>query len=1027
MVVIALAVSMATPAWPVGFAYTEANEDEGLEFTSIEVNVNIQDRMVVTRLDQLITNRSYREVEGIFDFPLPPDAVLTDLVMWIDGQPVKGLILERELAARGYSYISSEGALSVRVDRAIDSGVRVRVFSFPARGSRRIEIEYVQTLEARDGKLHYLLPLVPEAEQPAPIGHLAIEATVAGQHDFQLLVPEEWASAVTIESPAPNQATVSYAVEALAPERDFEMIVVPASGALEPVLLSFMPQHADGYFALWIPPLREILPTSDAYPPTFKIEKLHLTGLETNEVYPSDVTTLSAGQEIFQVGRYRQGGPATLELVGQLPDRSLSFEFPFTFASREQGEETRSATELLNYDFDDGEAGDWRIGPETGGNWTVDEDEGVLRVVDPAYISRLYWAVDDSSYVIETRVRSGGPECKIIFHQADRTESWRLDLHPTGEARLTIGGTLGEWLPIPEREWYAVRIELSDGRIDTYINGSPVHRDVWMGGVVPDGKIGVGSWNAWAEFDYVRVFSNSQRGDEAVRRSPLPRLWAWNKVKALEAQIVRSGPMTELLEQILALGLDYRLVTRMTALFAPEEGIQIEAPLERGQGSLAETITAAQDSSSWTDSEGLPSGNIIDPTSDVLFTDLVPPILSLDFDLAPYDQAERAITHAIPGERYALQLNLHNAPPIKGWSATLKYDSQQLRYVGDSFQATEFIPGLTTLVDDKEGQVSIGGSALGSEDIRVGSGSLAILAFEVLDGFTGRAHLSLKEWLLQLAEGEVMAPSLGTTAHILGASNPLISLDFDLRERDQKQWIHFDGAPGQIHSLQLHIANAPRINGWSTTIHYNPEHLRYLSDSFEPGLFLPGFVALVDVRDSTVTVGGAVLGSDAGKSNKGTLGTLSFEVLDGFTDRTRLTITSMKIRHTDGDVRTEPTHYEAILVSSPGQYFSTEIEIEEDQAPMPRSTRLQANFPNPFNSFTTLRYQLDQDAWTRLDLFDLNGQKIRTLVHSFQESGEYALQWDGTNQQGQKVATGVYLVRLQTDNRTETRKMLLAK
>ena len=70
--------------------------------------------------------------------------------------------------------------------------------------------------------------------------------------------------------------------------------------------------------------------------------------------------------------------------------------------------------------------------------------------------------------------------------------------------------------------------------------------------------------------DYPLEFTQTE-----VSGALIPRLWAYQKVQALEAQIARFGAQRELLDDILALGLDYRLVTRRTSLFAPDEGVEI--------------------------------------------------------------------------------------------------------------------------------------------------------------------------------------------------------------------------------------------------------------------------------------------------------------------------------------------------------------------------------------------------------------------------------------------------------------------
>ena len=93
----------------------------------------------------------------------------------------------------------------------------------------------------------------------------------------------------------------------------------------------------------------------------------------------------------------------------------------------------------------------------------------------------------------------------------------------------------------------------------------------------------------------------------------------------------------------------------------------------------------------------------------------------------------------------------------------------------------------------------------------------------------------------------------------------------------------------------------------------------------------------------------------------------------------------------------------------------------------PGQVWLEQNYPNPFNSSTTLRYWLQRAGWVRLDLFDLQGQRIRTLVDRRLAAGAYQAQWDGLDRSGAAVAGGVYLARMKTEGRQQMRKVLLVK
>ncbi len=78
----------------------------------------------------------------------------------------------------------------------------------------------------------------------------------------------------------------------------------------------------------------------------------------------------------------------------------------------------------------------------------------------------------------------------------------------------------------------------------------------------------------------------------------------------------------------------------------------------------------------------------------------------------------------------------------------------------------------------------------------------------------------------------------------------------------------------------------------------------------------------------------------------------------------------------------------------------------------PMNFQLKQNYPNPFNPTTTIEYALAQTSWVTLDVYDLLGQKVRSLVNEGQNAGQQAAIWDGRNSKGQAVASGMYIYRL---------------
>jgi len=94
---------------------------------------------------------------------------------------------------------------------------------------------------------------------------------------------------------------------------------------------------------------------------------------------------------------------------------------------------------------------------------------------------------------------------------------------------------------------------------------------------------------------------------------------------------------------------------------------------------------------------------------------------------------------------------------------------------------------------------------------------------------------------------------------------------------------------------------------------------------------------------------------------------------------------------------------------------------------LPHEFVLGQNYPNPFNPVTTIEYRVPSRAQVSIEILNVLGQNIRTLVNETKSAGSYRIEWNGTDDEGRPVSTGAYLYRLTAGEFVQTRKMLLVK
>jgi hypothetical protein len=99
---------------------------------------------------------------------------------------------------------------------------------------------------------------------------------------------------------------------------------------------------------------------------------------------------------------------------------------------------------------------------------------------------------------------------------------------------------------------------------------------------------------------------------------------------------------------------------------------------------------------------------------------------------------------------------------------------------------------------------------------------------------------------------------------------------------------------------------------------------------------------------------------------------------------------------------------------------------------LPKEFALNQNYPNPFNPTTNIKYALPVDSKLTIEIYNMLGQRVRTLVNGDQPAGYHTMEWNGTGNTGQQLASGVYFLQMSAQGVNgkkfnELRKLMLMK
>ncbi len=243
-----------------------------------------------------------------------------------------------------------------------------------------------------------------------------------------------------------------------------------------------------------------------------------------------------------------------------------------------------------------------------------------------------------------------------------------------------------------------------------------------------------------------------------------------------------------------------------------------------------------------------------------------------------------------------------------------------------------------------------------------------------------------------------------------------------------------DATAGDEVVMDVYLYNQRNTADVSVALQFSPDYLKFDSASFAGTRGELATTRNVQRNNSIGKLYAVMSYGDVSPlpPGSGTLMRLHFTVepttpdtllfIDSTTYLTEGNDLHLTLTNVDGSVEIVPFFTEGSISVS----ISTDV-ADDGLDGLPETYSLSQNYPNPFNPTTTIRFSLPVGGEVRLDVYNVLGQRVRTLVDKFLPAGEHEAVFDGKNDSGGQVATGVYFYRIVTKDFTESKKMVLIK
>jgi Ca-activated chloride channel family protein len=545
------------------------------------VTVTIENQIALTHVDQVFFNPNNWTVEGTYVFPLPMDAAVSNFILWIDGKPVEGQVLDANQARQTYEQIVSQMKDPALLEYIGRGAIQARVFPIAPGEERRIELEYSQILSATNGLVQYIYPLNTEKFSMTPLESVSVTVDIHSTQSIRAVY--SLTHSLDVDRIRENRVLASYEANNVTPNTDFNLFY--SIGETEAFHLMtyrdpFDAMNPDGFFLLMLAPKPDV----------------------SSIVVNKDVILVLDHSGSMDGEKFRQAQEATIYILNHLNEGDQFSIIAFSSDIESFSPEMQPANKA-------NDAIQWIRGWGAAGS--TDINHALLDAASMAGNQRTTylifltdglptWGETDSERILANFDRSAPSNIRVFtFGVGYDVDTYLLDSLSTQHHGLSKYVTEGQNLDEVLSSFYAsistpvlTNLHLDFGGLEVYdIYPEPLP-DLFAGGqIVITGRYvkgGVGDIKLQGyvngvsqtfTFPEVKFETNNANTNSVV--SSIPRLWATRKIGYLLSKIRLEGPSQELIDQIVKISVRFGIITPYTSFLVTEPAILGSAEQDR--------------------------------------------------------------------------------------------------------------------------------------------------------------------------------------------------------------------------------------------------------------------------------------------------------------------------------------------------------------------------------------------------------------------------------------------------------------